>query len=147
MDFDYKNVLKNIGLNEQGKVQMFIDDFVLYHSQPYIPAKHIHESGVIATKLGSGQIIWDSPDAQYHYEGKLMVDPITLKGAFYNPNAKDGELAFWSRPNTEKIMDPQNRDLVYRGDGLMGSKWFDRMIEREYDDLLKGVNNIIGGKK
>ena len=133
---------KLTGLDKGGKAQKFIDNFVLYHSEPYIPGKHIHEAGVIATNIGNGQVIWDSPDANYLYEGKLMVDPFTLKGAFFSDN-----YGFWSRPNTEKILDPNNRDLEYHGGGLKGPKWFDRMIENEMDDLISGVQNIVNGGK
>ena len=135
-----KDLVKSVGLDEGGKVQKFIDSFVLYHSEPYVPGKHIHDSGVIATKIGSGKVIWDTPDANYLYEGKLMVDPITLKGAFFAP-----DYGFWSRPNTQKIMDPTGRDLVYHGGGLRGSHWFDRMIENEMADLLDGIVKLIGG--
>ena len=135
-----KDLVKSVGLDEGGKVQKYIDSFVLYHSEPYVPGKHIHDSGVAATKIGSGKVIWDTPDANYLYEGKLMVDPITLKGAFFAP-----DYGFWSRPNTQKIMDPTGRDLVYHGGGLRGSHWFDRMIENEMDDLLDGIVKLIGG--
>ena len=135
-----KDLVKSVGLDEGGKVQKYIDSFVLYHSEPYVPGKHIHDSGVIATKIGSGKVIWDTPDANYLYEGKLMVDPITLKGAFFAP-----DYGFWSRPNTQKIMDPTGRDLVYHGGGLRGSHLFDRMIENEMDDLLDGIVKLIGG--
>lgn len=135
-----KDLVKSVGLDEGGKVQKYIDSFVLYHSEPYVPGKHIHDSGVVATKIGSGKVIWDTPDANYLYEGKLMVDPITLKGAFFAP-----DYGFWSRPNTQKIMDPTGRDLVYHGGGLRGSHWFDRMIENEMADLLDGIVKLIGG--
>lgn len=135
-----KDLVKLVGLDEDGKVQKYIDSFVLYHSEPYVPGKHIHDSGVVATKIGSGKVIWDTPDANYLYEGKLMVDPITLKGAFFAP-----DYGFWSRPNTQKIMDPTGRDLVYHGGGLRGSHWFDRMIENEMADLLDGIVKLIGG--
>lgn len=135
-----KDLVKSVGLDEGGKVQKYIDSFVLYHSEPYVPGKHIHDSGIVATKIGSGKVIWDTPDANYLYEGKLMVDPITLKGAFFAP-----DYGFWSRPNTQKIMDPTGRDLVYHGGGLRGPHWFDRMIENEMDDLLDGIVKLIGG--
>ena len=111
-------MMKNCGLNDEGKVQKYIDSFVLYHSKPYLPGKHIHTPH--SNDLGSGKIIWDTADANYLYEGKLMVDPITLKGAFFSPN-----YGFWSRPNTQKIIDPKDRDLKYHSDGLRGPKWFE----------------------
>ena len=69
-----------------------------------------------------------------------MVDPITLKGAFFAPN-----YGFWSRPNTKKIMDPKGRDLEFHGGGLRGAKWFDRMIDVEMEQLLNNITKIIGG--
>ncbi len=128
------------GLNEGGRVQQYIDRFVLDHSKPYEPGKHIHDSGVINTRIGSGQVIWDGPDVEYLYEGKLMVDPKTLKGAFFSP-----DYGFWSRPKTQKIMDPSGRDLEFHGGGKRGAHWYDRMIEEEYDDLIAGVQKIIDG--
>lgn len=135
-----KDLVKSIGLNECGKCQNYIDSFVFYHCKPYLPGKHIHTPH--ANDFGSGKVIWNTPDANYHYEGKLMVDPKTLKGAFFNPN-----YGFWSRPNTEKIMDPQNRDLNYHGNGRQGSHWFDRMIKSEMNELVKGVQHIVNGGK
>jgi len=134
--------MKSVGLDEGGKCQQFVDSFVLYRCEPYLPGKHIHDSGVISTKIGSGKVIWNTPDANYLYEGNLMVDPITLKGAFFSPN-----YGYWSRPNTQKIIDPKGRKLEYHGGGKRGAKWFDRMIEPEMNDLLKGLQDIAEGKK
>lgn len=44
-------------------------------------------------------------------------------------------------------MDPNDRDLIYHGGGLKGSHWFDRMINAEMEDLLKGISKTIGGDK
>lgn len=146
-----KELMKSVGLNEEGKVQKYIDNFVLYHSEPYLPGKHIHTPH--ANKLGSGEVIWNTPDANNLYEGKLMVDPITLTGGLpirdgkISFNEADGDIeGFVSRKNVQKIMDPKGRDLNYHGGGLRGSKWFDRMINAEMDELIKGVENIINGK-
>lgn len=134
--------MEYVGLNEGGKVQKYIDNFVLYQSEPYLPGRHIHNSGVNATKIGEGHVVWNTPDANYLYEGKLMVDSITLKGAFFNPN-----YGFWSRPNTPKIIDPKGRNLEYHGGGLRGNHWFDRMIDSKMDELIKGCQNITNGGK
>lgn len=137
-----KDLTKAVGFDEGGKAQKYIDSFVLYHSEPYIPGNHIHDSGVVSTKIGSGKVIWNTPDANYLYDGKLMVDPITLKGAFFSPN-----YGFWSRPNTQKISDPEGRELTYHKGGNRGAKWFDRMIEAEMNELVKGLQNIANGGK
>ncbi len=147
--------MESVGLDSGGEVQKYIDSFVLYHCEPYLPGRrHLHESGVNATKLGSGMVIWNSPDANYLYEGKLMVDPITKVGAFPIRGGKisfkesDGDIeVFVSRKNTQKIMDPKNRDLRYYGGSLRRDHWFDRMINNEIDDLVKGVQQKINGGK
>ncbi len=130
LDLPIDDLIESLGLNERGRVQKYIDNFVLYHSEPYEPGKHIHQSGISATKIGEGQIIWNSPDANYLYEGKLMVDAVTFSA--------------WARPHTQKIMDPKGRDLKYHGGGLRGKQWFDRMIQAEEKDLLNGISKTIG---
>jgi len=135
-------MIKDCGLNERGKAQRYIDKFILDETEPYVPGRHINEAGAISTDIGSGQVIWDSPDAQYLYEEKLMVDPITLKGAFFSP-----DYGFWSRPNTEKILSPSGRKLEYHGGGKRGGKWVDRMLEDNMDELIDGVQKIVNGGK
>lgn len=126
-----KELMKECGLNEGGKVQHYIDNFVLYQSEPYLPGKHIHYGGVISTKIGEGLVIWDTPDAQFLHEGKLMVDPETL-----SPFARKG---------IQKILDPKGRDLTYHGGGLRGNDWVNRMLKDKSDELTKGCQKIING--
>lgn len=123
--------MKQCGVDEGGKMQQYIDNFVLYQSEPYLPGKHIHAGGVANTKIGSGLVVWDTPDAQFLNEGKLMVDPETLSP--------------FARKNTQKILDPQGRDLHYHGGGLRGADWFNRMIKDKEDELVKGCQNIANG--
>ena len=136
-----EQMLKDCGLNEGGEVQKTIDQFVLSQSEPYIPmddARQLILSGSRATKIGSGEVIWDNPYANYQYEGKLMVDPITLKGAFYSE-----DYGFWSRPNTQKILDPSGRNLEYHGGGLRGDHWFDRMMIDKKEELIEECQKVI----
>lgn len=127
-----KELEKATGLNEGGKVQKYIDSFVFNHSEKYLPKlqrNHIHVDSINANKFGSGQVIWNTPDANYLYEGKLMVDELTHSS--------------YARKGTQKIMDPKNRDLsnVKR----KKDHWFDRMIDTEMKDLVKGIENIVNG--
>lgn len=148
--------MKNCGLDERGRVQKFIDGFVLYQSEPYVPGKHIHDEGVNATanELGSGKVIWNSPDATYLYEKRLMVDPLYKVAAFPIRGGKisfdkdDGEIeGFVSRKGVQKILDPKGRTLEFHGGGKRGGEWFDRMMNDKKDELIKGVENIINGNK
>lgn len=128
-----EEMMRECGLNENGEVQKYIDEFVLFHSEPYLPGRHIHNGGVTNTRIGNGQVIWDTPDAQFLYEGKLMIDPETL-----SPFARKG---------VQKILDPSGRELEYHGGGLRGKDWVNRMLEDEKEDLIKGCQIIVNGGK
>lgn len=147
---DYKKLKKEMGLDPEGRVQKYVDSFVLYQSEPYEPGRHIHDSGVVATDIGSGLVVWDSPDSVYLYEGKLMVDPITKRGAFpiragkISFNSKDGEIeGFVSRRGVQKIMDPKGRDLKFKRGGKRGSHWYDRMMNDKGEELIRGIEETI----
>lgn len=152
---DADKLMQTMGLDEGGKVQKYIDEFVIDKCQPYLPNNgnnHLYQSSRNSTKIGNGQVIWNTPDANYLYEGKLMVDPITKVGAFpirngkISFNDKDGPIEkFVSRKGYPKIMDPKQRNLS----NVRHEKdhWFDRMINDKMDDLLNGIPNIINGGK
>ena len=71
------------------------NQWALYFAK-YVPT----QEGILATNLTIEpyQITYNSPYAHYQWEGKLYVDPITGKGAFYDTN-----YGFWSRPGVTKI--------------------------------------------
>lgn len=126
-----KEMMKDCGLDEGGEVQKYIDQFIFYHSEPYLPGSHIHRESESVNRFGTGQVIWDTPDAQFLYEGKLMVDPETL-----SPFARKG---------VQKILDPEGRDLKYGGGGLRGKDWVNRMLKDEEEELIKGCQNKVNG--
>lgn len=82
-------------------------------------------------------IYYNAPYARYLWYGKLMVDPITRKGAFYNP--KTGR--FWSRPRTPKVL--TDRDLNFNQSPPRGAKWIDRMWEVEGEQVLDSLKRFI----
>lgn len=131
------DVLKQAGLEDGGAVQKQIDESFLRACEPYLPfdSGMLRDSGVSSTKIGSGQVIWDTPYAHYLYEGKLYVDPITGKGAFYNKN-----YGFWSRPNTQKV--PSDRDLEFHGGGQRGAKWAERMWADHSQDIIREAQAV-----
>lgn len=148
-----KELTKLVGLDEGGKVQKYIDNFVITKTEPYLPgSKHLYESSRISTKIGSGKVIYNTPDANYLYEEKLMVDPFVKVGAFPIRNGKisfkesDGPIeGFVSRKNVPKIDDPKGRNLKFHNGSMRRGKWFDRMIDDKMDELVAGVQNIVNG--
>ncbi len=146
---NYKELAKLTGLNKHGEVQKYIDNFVLTESDDYTPGNHINDSGRNSTQIGSGKVVWGANDANYLYEGKMMVDSKYKVGAFpirdgkIDFNKKHGPIdKFVSRKGEPKIPDPKGRDLHYRG-GVKKDHWFDKMIDDKMDDLLDGVQHII----
>ncbi len=135
-------VLKEKGLNEFGEVQKFIDSECIRLMKPFTPFKSgmLEKSANINTVIGSGEIIQRMPYARYLYYGKLMVDPVYLKGAF-----TDGKGAFWSRPDVTKILDPSGRNLEFdkTAHTEAGPFWFKRMKEKYKEEILKGARDIV----
>lgn len=113
-------ILVDKGLDEGGKVQSFFTLEVMRVSNPYVPFRAgTLQSSARITDDNAG-IVYSTPYARYHWYGKLMVDPITKKGAFFNP--KTGR--YWSRPNTQKEL--TEKDLKYSGSPLHGPRWVER---------------------
>jgi len=131
-----EEMMKKCGLNEGGKVQQYIDNFVLEQSEPYIPHKtgELITSGSRSTKIGSGQVIWNTPYAHYIYEGKLMVSPSTGSS--------------WAKKHEQKIYaEPQKTLKYHNGDNNRKDHWFDRMIIDKKKELIKGCQAIVNGGK
>lgn len=147
-----KELAKMTGLNEGGQVQKYIDGFVFDRSKPYLPGYHLYRESKSVNKPGSGKVIYNTADANYLYDAKLMVDPKYKIGGFPIRNGKisfdedDGPIeGFVSRKGVQKIMDPKKRDLAHVKD--QKDHWFERMIEDEIDNLVDGVQHIINGGK
>lgn len=126
-----------------GPVQKFIDQETIRLMVPYTPALNgvLEESATLGTVIGRGIIKQDTPYARYQYYGKLMVDPITKKGAFYSPG-----YGYWSRPKVKKIL--TNTDLIHNKSKhpLAGPFWFERMKKNESSRILEGARKIAGAK-
>lgn len=145
LDIDIDTVLKNHGLEPNGRVQKFIDSEVIRLMDDYTPDRNgiLKASIRLNSVIGSGLLTQATPYARYQYYGKLYVDPVYLKGSFYSD-----DYGFWSRPGVKKIPDPSGRELNYSTakSRLAGKMWFERMKADKKDQLLKGAVLIAGGK-
>jgi hypothetical protein len=138
---DVNQILRNHGLQDGGPVQKFFTNELMRLSDPYVPFRSGPlKNSAHMTQDGDG-IIYNTPYARYHWYGKLMVDPITKKGAFYDPRSG----RYWSRPNTPKEL--TDRDLQYTGGPLRGPRWVERCWIDNKDSILKSVEAYIGGLK
>lgn len=138
---DANQILRNHGLQDAGPVQKFFTNELMRLSDPYVPFRQGPLKNSVHPSQEWDSIIYNTPYARYHWYGKLMVDPITRKGAFYDPRSG----RYWSRPNTPKVL--TNIDLQYTGGPLRGPRWVERCWIDNKDSILKSVEAYIGGMK
>lgn len=139
MGFVIKNealpvIYKKLGLEEQGKVQTFLDKTTAEYLMKYVSKKGgTQEKSIpIASKYGRGRVIINVPYARFQAEGKVMVG-IHSKSPF----ARSGE---------KKVV--TNRNLKYHSDRLRGAHPFERMKADKRDSILyetakyaRGIDN------
>ena len=139
-----EKLLENHGLQEGGPVQKFFANELWKLSDPYIPFRSGPLKNNSSITLNGDAIIYHSPYARYHWYGKLMVDPITRKGAFYDPSSG----RYWSRPKVKKVL--TQKDLTYTGAPLRGPRWTERCWIDNKDSIIAATETYIlslGGKK
>ena len=117
-------ILKEHGLDSNGRVTAFLRDTVERLSDPYIP----FDSGMLRklkTKPSNYEIKYTSPYAKFQYYGKLML-------------TKTG--SSWARKGEKKVL--TNKTLKYHTSGT-GARWEQLMLQRRKNDLIKDVQNYI----
>ncbi len=69
MHMDKAEIIEKRGLEHSGRVQQYIDAEVLKKCQPYVPMDtgELIRSGIRNTKIGSGEVIYDTPYARHWY--------------------------------------------------------------------------------
>lgn len=143
---EVEQLLAEHGLNDGGEVQKFIDNEVMRQSLPYMPNMNgvLQNAMMTQTVIGSGEIRQNTPYARYQYYGVLFVDPITLKGSFYD--ARTGR--HWSRKGVAKIPDPNGRMLNYNTskNALAGSYWFDRAMKDHGESIGRAAARLAKGR-
>lgn len=132
---DATRIISNHGLAPGGFIQKFVTNELLRISSPYTPFKGgVLENTVVMMPDFCG-FEYIQPYARYLWEGKLMVDPITGKGAFFSPT-----YGFWSRPGVEKEL--TDTDLKFNGAPLRGPKWVERAYMDNKQALLSSVEQF-----
>lgn len=117
-------ILKDHGLNQDGRVIKFLRDDADRLMNPYIPM----DNGMLRrnkTYPSNHEIKYISPYAKYQYYGKLML-------------AKNG--SSWAKKGEKKV--ETSRNLKYHTSGT-GPKWDKLMLQRHKNDLVKDVENYI----
>lgn len=112
-----EKILARRGLDENGRAQTVLDSEVLRYSEPYVPFKTgmLARSGIIGTRLGSGEVVYNAPYAKkQYYFGR------TAKGLVYSRSGK-----------------------TPKGSSLRGRYWIERMKADHLEDLRKVVVKFI----
>ena len=130
-----QTLYKELGLEERGKVQKFLDKTVGDNLQKYVS----HNSGTqeksipIASNYGSGKVIINVPYARFQAEGKVMVGVKSRKA--------------WAKLGERKVV--INKNLKYHGGVLRGAHPFERMKADKRDSILnqtaKYARGLSGG--
>lgn len=102
-----EKILKKRGLDDNGKVQQFIDSTVLQLNEPFIPFDlgTLFKSGKIHTKIGSGQVIYNTPYARRWY-----YMPARFEGGSGSGTATIGRGNYWF-----ERMKAQYKDQILEG--------------------------------
>lgn len=138
IELDCLNGLQNImwKLEPDGKAQYMFTNELFKLADDYVPM----DTGMLKTNAyveNSGTaIVYNSPYARYLWYGKLMVDPVYGKGAFFNEN-----YGFWSRPGVQKVL--TNRDLKFKGAPMRGPFWVERAFIDNEQKLTEQITDYI----
>lgn len=118
-------IIKDHGLDENGRVNAFLRDTVERFSDPYVPFKTGHLKNNIRHP-NNHSIKYVSPYAHYMYMGKVAIGPSKPKGV---------------KRTISGI------DLKYSGAPKRGSQWDKRMMNDRKNDVCKDVENFIRSGK
>lgn len=138
---DAAKILENHGLEKGGRVQAFFTTDIMRRADKYVPMNSAKSFSFSANpqkvhpEEGYEAIIYDLDYGRVHWYGKLMVDPVTKKGAFFNP-----ERGFWSRKHVKKEL--SDRDMQYQGAPLRGPKWVERSWLDNKDDIIRSTEEF-----
>lgn len=136
------DMLKNVP-----KAQYWLDGQVMNDCVPLMPINtgaFIAQTRQVSAALqGTGKVcVAAGVQGRYLYEGKVMVDAQTGRGAM-PITTNTGELIFRHRLGA-KLM-PTSRPLTYTNPNAV-PHWFDEAKNRHLDEWKKGALNVIRGK-
>lgn len=115
-----QTIYRELGLEEQGKVQQFLGKTVADNLKKYVSHKSgVQEKSVKPINNGK-QVIINVPYARFQAKGKVMVG-IKSKSA-------------WAKRGERKVV--INKNLKYHSDRLRGSHPFERMKADKKDSIL-----------
>lgn len=135
-----QTMLKRLGLDRDGGVQIQLTNIVNRRLTRYMPAK----TGMLSTKLkfvkSPTEIEILGPYARYQYHGKVMVNTKTGKGPMNIPGVGP-------RYKKGTVLKATDRDLQYdhTKNALAGPHWDRRMMTNEGDEIVAELQEYVDG--
>lgn len=120
-NFDLKECIRTLGLEEKGRVQQVVAHEVLELSDVYVPFDQgvLRDSGKVDDN--GTDVVWNTPYAQYMWNGIVYEDPELHCAGF---ETEDG----WrSRKYVKKV--PTERSLQYHNGNLRSAEWVEKMLQ------------------
>lgn len=115
-----QTIYKELGLEEQGKVQQFLGKKVADNLKKYVSFKSGAQEASVKPINNGKQVIINVPYARFQAEGKVMV----------GINSKRP----WALKGERKVV--TNKKLKYHNNSLRGAHPFERMKADKKDSIL-----------
>ncbi len=131
MNLIWKPNFAQIWDSRYSMAQKFVDSEVIRLCGPYTPFETgmLQNSALSGTTIGTGEVIWNSPYAQFLYYGHVMISPSTG--------------STWAKKGERKVL--TDRSLKYNGAPKRGKLWFERMKADHREHIIRGAAKIAGG--
>ncbi len=135
---DANKIIKDHGLDDNGKVTEFLRDTVYRLYEPYVP----RENGNLYK-----QVIYPNKHSIKHtvsyahamYKGNIFISPkLKVSGVVINVK---GNQRWWSPKGETKIK--TNQKYNYQGAPKRGAEWDKRMMNDRGQEVCKDVENFI----
>lgn len=109
--------------DKKKKARMMLKSEIVKDCDPFVPMLEgaLKNSPIASISKDDDFIIYLSPYAHYQYYGVLYVDPMTGKGAFFDP-----EYGFWSRPGVSKKKSGRSLNYSTTHHPKACSRWFEK---------------------
>ena len=120
-----QTIYKELGLEEQGKVQQFLGKKVADNLKKYVSFKSGAQEASVKPINNGKQVIIHVPYARFHADGKVMV----------GINSKRS----WALIGERKVV--INKKLKYHNSSLRGAHPFERMKADKKDSILTQTAN------
>lgn len=115
-----QTIYKELGIEEQGKVQQFLGKTVADNLKKYVSFKSGAQEASVKPINHGKQVIINVPYARFQAEGKVMIGTYSKRP--------------WALRGEKKVV--INRNLKYHNSSLRGAHPFERMKADKRDSIL-----------